>query len=63
MSGTSMATPYVAALVGILRSAHPTETAAQIRARVTDTVTDLGTPGWDSSYGLGLIEPVAALAG
>ncbi len=63
MSGTSMATPYVTGLVAILRSAHPTETAAQIRARVTGTVTDLGPAGWDSSFGLGLIEPIAALAG
>jgi subtilisin family serine protease len=63
MSGTSMATPYVVALAAILRGAHPTETAAQIRARIVDTADDLGSTGWDSSFGNGLIDPPAALAG
>jgi type VII secretion-associated serine protease mycosin len=63
MSGTSMATPYVSALVALLRSAHPTESATQIRSRVTSTAHDLGTTGWDEAFGAGLIDPVASLAG
>jgi subtilisin family serine protease len=63
MSGTSMATPYVSGLVALLRSAHPTETATQIRSRVTSTADDLGATGWDDAFGAGLIDPVAALAG
>lgn len=63
MSGTSMATPYVAALAALLRGAHPTESATQIRSRITSTATDLGTPGLDATFGSGLINPAGATAG
>lgn len=63
MSGTSMATPYVTALAALLRGAHPSDTAAQIRARITSTATDLGPPGPDPDFGAGLINPSAATAG
>lgn len=63
LSGTSMATPYVTALVADLRAAHPAETAAQIRARIETTASDLGPAGWDQGFGWGLINPVAADAG
>ena len=63
MSGTSMATPYVAALAALLRGAHPSETATQIKTRITSTATDLGTAGLDPVFGWGLINPPAATAG
>ena len=62
MSGTSMATPHVTALVALLRASHPSESAAQIAARITSPATDLGTAGRDNGYGWGLIDPGAALA-
>ncbi|MEX0768726.1 MAG: S8 family serine peptidase, partial [Microthrixaceae bacterium] len=61
MSGTSMAAPYVTAVAALARAAHPTETAPQIRSRVIASATDAGVPGWDSSYGWGIIQPTAAL--
>lgn len=62
MSGTSMATPYITALVALLRAAHPQETATQIAQRITSTATDLGDPGPDPSFGYGLADPGAAMA-
>jgi len=61
MSGTSMAAPYVTAVAALARGAHPAESATQIRSRVIGTATDVGDPGWDSSFGWGIINPTAAL--
>jgi len=60
MSGTSMAAPYVTALAALARSIHPNEMAQQIRDRIVTTTTDRGSPGWDSSYGTGVVNPLLA---
>lgn len=60
-SGTSMATPFVAGLAGILKG-EPGATAASVRARIGATATDVGIPGRDVSAGYGLIDLDAALA-
>jgi hypothetical protein len=60
--GTSMAAPHVSALVAMMMSRgirNPTD----IKIRLYHSAIDLGDPGWDSLYGYGLIEPVAALGG
>jgi subtilisin family serine protease len=60
MTGTSMAAPYVSALAALVLSAHPEMTAAQLRARIVSTATDIGSPGVDDEFGAGLIDPAGA---
>jgi len=60
LSGTSMATPFVTAEAALLRAAYPSETAGQIRNRIVGHVTALGPA---ATFGAGLINPGAALAG
>ncbi|MEU4163342.1 S8 family serine peptidase [Actinoplanes sp. NPDC026670] len=62
MSGTSMASPHVAAVAALLKSANPALTPDQIETTLEKTATDLGTPGFDNDFGNGRINPVAALA-
>lgn len=62
MSGTSMATPYVAASAAFAWSGHPGYTSAQLRDRLVATADDLGTPGRDDFFGAGLVDPVAAFS-
>ena len=52
-NGTSMASPQVAALAGLL--AAQDRTAPEIRRRIQRTATDLGADGRDEVYGWGLI--------
>lgn len=61
MSGTSMASPYVAATAALVRAADPQLTAAEVISHLVTTARDLGTPGRDDVFGAGLVDPVAAL--
>jgi subtilisin family serine protease len=61
LSGTSMAAPFVSAAAALLRGARPDATAAQVRAWLTSTATDAGTPGRDDEFGAGIVDPVRAL--
>ena len=58
-SGTSMATPYVAATAALIHSnaAGP----ADADAVLTGTAEDLGPVGRDNDFGYGLVDPIAAL--
>ncbi len=58
--GTSMASPHVAAAAALLMARGAT--AAEAESYLKSTATDLGTSGFDTSYGYGLIQPGAALA-
>lgn len=62
LSGTSMATPQVAGLAGLLFSQYPTRTVAEVEQLIESTAIDLGTPGRDDQFGYGRIAPLAALA-
>jgi thermitase len=53
-AGTSMASPHVAALAGLL--AAQGRPAPEIRRRIQRTAQDLGTGGKDKYYGWGLID-------
>jgi len=59
-AGTSMATPHVSAAAALLRSAPAACTASQVKSRLKNTATDLGVPGQDSTFGAGLVNPLAA---
>jgi type VII secretion-associated serine protease mycosin len=60
-SGTSMATPFVAAAAALLVDAHPQLEPADVSRLLQSTAEDLGRPGWDQEYGAGLLDPRAAL--
>ena len=61
--GTSMAAPHVsaaAALVLASRVLGPDPTPDQLVGHLQRTSRDLGTPGWDTKYGSGLLDAAAA---
>jgi minor extracellular protease Epr len=55
MSGTSMATPFVAGDLALLKQKYPSYSNIQLRQLLDNTVKDLGVTGRDSLYGYGLI--------
>ncbi len=59
--GTSMATPHVAAAAALLLQ-HEALSPDQVRDRLGATALDLGSTGYDSSYGNGLIQLLSALS-
>jgi serine protease len=61
LTGTSSAAPVVAGLAALLMTQNPTWTAADVTAKLESTATDLGSAGWDSTYGAGLVDFAAAL--
>lgn len=54
-SGTSMATPHVAAAVAIVKSYNKNFTKEQVMEILKSNAVDLGTPGWDYIFGYGAI--------
>jgi len=63
LSGTSMATPHVSGVTGVLRQLFPADTAAGIRNRLDAAVDDLGAAGRDSSFGFGRVNLCKAAGG
>jgi PKD repeat protein len=62
LAGTSMATPQVTGLAGLLHALGVTS-AAEKRALIRATADDLGSPGLDTQYGAGRINVWAAVQG
>lgn len=60
-AGTSMACPYVAGLAGLILSANPALTNAQVRQVLRSTADDLGSPGFDIFYGYGRVNAYNAV--
>lgn len=55
-----MATPAAAGVAGLVWSAHSQCTATEIRAAVSASALDKGTPGLDQSFGRGIVQAAAA---
>ena len=61
MSGTSMATPHVSGVVALLKGEQPSLTPDQVRSIIEGTARDGGAPGWDPSFGYGIVDAAAAV--
>jgi len=59
-NGTSMATPHVTGVAGLVWSYYPSCTASQIRNALTKTATDIDVVGRDNRTGFGLVNADAA---
>ena len=59
-NGTSMATPHVSAVAALAWAVAPTATASQIREALIATASDLGEAGYDTTFGHGLVDALAA---
>ncbi len=57
--GTSLSSPFVAGIAGLLASQGRTED--EIRRRINSTAVDLGPKGKDEKYGRGLVNAAAAV--
>jgi len=56
LSGTSMAAPYIAGLVALMRQYNPDATVAEIKTALLSAAADLGSNGEDNDYGHGLVD-------
>lgn len=63
MSGTSMASPFVAGVAGLMLAAQPKLTAAQIEGIIIRTARPLpgGSFNWHNGAGFGRIDPTACI--
>lgn len=59
-SGTSMASPHVSGAILLLKEAFPDLTGKQLKLALYYTCTDLGVPGEDNTYGMGVINVLEA---
>lgn len=59
--GTSMASPHVAGAAAVLIGSGVATTPDQVRQRLSDTALDLGSAGFDNTYGYGLVQLYDAL--
>ena len=59
--GTSFASPAVAAVAALVKAANPGMSNVQVRQRMNETARDLGSAGWDSETGYGLVDAQRAV--
>ena len=60
--GTSAAAPHAGAIAALLKSANPSQTAAQIRTALTSTAIDIETAGVYRTTGVGIVMAFQSLA-
>lgn len=63
MSGTSMATPFVSSVLALEFAAKPSLSAKDAVSTLYATARDIGTSGWDRTYGWGEANAYYALLG
>ncbi len=56
LSGTSMAAPFIAGVVALMRQYNPNATVQQIKNALISSAVDLGADGQDNAYGHGLVD-------
>lgn len=61
MSGTSMASPYVAGVAALLLSLRPQLTPGQVKSILEKSADDIGVPGFDAFAGFGRVNAARAL--
>jgi subtilisin family serine protease len=61
LSGTSMASPHVAALASLVCAVNPVLSNVEVMDLLRQTAKDLGTPGKDNDFGYGQIDVRSAL--
>lgn len=61
-SGTSQASPHVAAAAALVLGVNQSLTPAEVKNILESTARDLGPLGRDDAYGWGLVNPLAAIA-
>ncbi|GIJ64507.1 type VII secretion-associated serine protease [Virgisporangium aurantiacum] len=61
VEGTSVSAAILAGIVALVRQKRPNLTPPQLYDLLKATATDKGTPGFDSEYGWGVVDPVKAL--
>lgn len=67
LSGTSMATPFIAGVVGLftayrrVKGLKPISAHDELLKALTETATDAGPPGFDEGFGWGLVSPAELL--
>jgi len=54
-TGTSFSAPVVAGVAALVISANPSLSGAQVQDILKGSVDDVGTPGWDTSFGWGRV--------
>lgn len=60
-SGTSMSAPFVAGVTALLLAQEPGLSVDEVRSRLFSSATDLGTTGFDNTFGHGLLNAEALL--
>ncbi|MEM6347507.1 MAG: S8 family serine peptidase [Bacteroidota bacterium] len=60
LTGTSMATPHVSGAILLLKEAFPNLIGTDLKYALYNSAVDLGAPGEDNTFGMGLINVKAA---
>jgi thermitase len=61
VGGTSISSPFVAGVAGLMLSVNPSLTAAQVTNMLEQTADPLGVAGWDPTFGYGRLNAAAAV--
>jgi thermitase len=59
--GTSFSAPIVAGVAALMFSANPSLTPASVMSMLEQSASDLGAPGWDTTFGWGDVNTSAAV--
>jgi hypothetical protein len=60
-SGTSMSCPFAAGAAALMLSQNPGMSPEEVKTQLEETAVDLGSPGFDSTYGYGRVNLAAAV--